>query len=508
MEILDCTLRDGGYYTNWDFNQKLIDGYLDSINKLPIDIIEIGYRNPKKTEYLGEYFYCPQYVLDHITKRCNKKIAIMLNEKDVRPEMLPALLKGCEKIDVVRMAIDPKNFKRALVLAKAVKEHGFTVALNVMYMSQWSDHKDFLDLLPEMDGVADYFNMVDSFGGVYPEDVKSIYADIVSKTKVKIGFHGHNNLELGLVNSLTAIDCGADIIDATITGMGRGAGNLKTELLLTAMNAKYNLDVDFNILGNVVNEFEELKKQYHWGTNLPYMIAGANSFPQKEVMEWVTNRVYSFNSIIRTLQNKKDGKKDNLKLPLLDSNEPYSKAIIVGGGPSAILHARGIINYLNQNQDVAVIHASAKNAKPYKDIKNHQYFCLVGNEGRRLESTFESLGNFKGHCILPPYPRKMGTYIPKSIKDQCVELKEINFTTTLLDTHTAIAIQAAIDLNIKEILLVGYDGYTESVTKVEQELSKENELLFGMATKKVNLKSLFPTAYNLPVESIYALINE
>ena len=72
------------------------------------------------------------------------------------------------------------------------------------------------------------------------EEVKE--HDLVkSKSDVKIGFHGHNNLELALINTLTAIDCGADIVDATVTGMGRGAGNLKTELLLTALNSRKGL---------------------------------------------------------------------------------------------------------------------------------------------------------------------------------------------------------------------------------------------------------------------------
>ena len=115
---------------------------------------------------------------------------------------------------------------------------------------------------------------------------------------------------MGLINTLTAIDCGIDYVDATILGMGRGAGNLNMELLLTCLN-KRGLDVDFNVLGDVITAFQPLYEQYKWGTNLPYMISGANSIPQKEVMEWATNRTYSFNSIVRALNNKKNNVKDN-----------------------------------------------------------------------------------------------------------------------------------------------------------------------------------------------------
>jgi 4-hydroxy 2-oxovalerate aldolase len=505
MKILDCTLRDGGYYTNWDFNRELVDSYLSAINQLPIDMIEVGYRSQPQKEYLGEYFYCPNHVINYLRQNCTKEIAIMLNEKEVNPDMIDFLLKGCEEIDIIRLAVDPQNFLRAIALAKVIKNKGFKVAFNVMYMSKWDEYPEFKASLHLANDSCDYFNMVDSYGGVFPEDVKRITQEVCSVLSIPVGFHGHNNLELGLINSLTALDNKATIIDATITGMGRGAGNLKTELLLTALNSQKKLEVDFNILGGVVNLFEELKSHYNWGTNLPYMIAGANSFPQKDVMEWVSNRFYSYNSIIRTLQNKKDGKSDNEKLELLNTKKGITKVIIIGGGPSANHHAEGIRKFLDLNKDIVVIHASSKNALPYKELTNKQIFCLIGNEGKRMEKVFHHLGNFNGICVLPPYPRKMGTYIPETIRKSCFELKEITFTDTLTDTHTSIALQTALELDAKEVLLVGYDGYVDNVTGLEVALSQENNFLFEQIKNKVSIKSLFPSAYNLEVVSLYSL---
>jgi 4-hydroxy 2-oxovalerate aldolase len=298
-KILDCTLRDGGYYTNWDFDRSLVEHYFEAFNALPIDYLEIGYRSKPLSKYFGEYFYCPPYVLQQARELSDKKLAIILNEKDVRADDVKNLLTPCDGlIDLVRIAVDPSNFKRALKLAEAVKALGYEVAFNVMYMSTWADRKEFLDSLGEVEGLVDIFYMVDSYGGVYPEDVREIYNLARSKMNVPMGFHGHNNLELALINTLTALDCGVDIIDATVTGMGRGAGNLKTELLLTTLNEKKGLNVDFTALAGIVADFEELRQKHHWGTNLPYMVSGANSLPQKDVMEWVTRRFYSMNSII------------------------------------------------------------------------------------------------------------------------------------------------------------------------------------------------------------------
>ena len=166
MKILDCTIRDGGYYTNWDFNQDIVKTYLESFNHLPVEYLEVGYRSAAKKEYLGEYFYCPIETLTRLKSISQKKLVIILNEKDVRAEDAELLLAPIkELVTMVRMAIDPKNFKRALGLAKKVKRLGFEVAFNVMYMSTWADEKEFLELIPQVDEVADYFYMVDSFGG-------------------------------------------------------------------------------------------------------------------------------------------------------------------------------------------------------------------------------------------------------------------------------------------------------------------------------------------------------
>jgi 4-hydroxy 2-oxovalerate aldolase len=510
MKILDCTIRDGGYYTNWDFDQSIVKTYLESFNHLPVEYLEVGYRSEAMEDYLGEYFYCPVETLQRITNLSNKKLVIILNEKDVRETDAEALLSPIiGLVTMVRMAIDPKNFERALSLAAEVKRLGFEVAFNVMYMSTWADEKEFLELIPQVDKVADYFYMVDSFGGVYPQDVKDTIALVRSKTNVKLGFHGHNNLEMALANTLTAIDEGIDIVDATVTGMGRGAGNLKTELLLTVLNAKGLLDFPYNELSKTVDDFTKLQQHYEWGANLPYMVSGANSLPQKQVMEWVSKRYYSFNSIIRALNNQSQGKVDNTKLPELDfgKEKTYAGALIVGGGPSVVKHSDAIDQFLIKNPGIVVIHASSRNAMSFTRVPNDQYFCLVGNEGHRLEEVFGDLSNVKGTCILPPYPRKMGTYIPKKLENQAFELKDVSFTDQLKDTHTALAIETARVMFINKLYIVGYYGYgEEAMGKKEQELFAENELLFNKAQQVgLELISLTSTSYKkLKKDSIFA----
>ncbi len=510
MKILDCTLRDGGYYTNWDFDSDSVETYIESFNHLPVDYLEIGYRSNPMKEYLGEFFYLPEYVLKGIREKSNKKLAVILNEKDIRAVDAEPLLSPCMTyLDMVRIAVAPDNFERALKLGEAVKELGFEVSFNVMYMSEWESNPGLMSLISNVDGIVDYFYMVDSFGGVFPEDVKKSMNLIRSKTDVKLGFHGHNNLEMGLSNTLTAIENGVDIVDATITGMGRGAGNLKMELLLTVLNSQGKVDLEYNWLSKVTDVFSELQKQYEWGTNLPYMVSGANSIPQKQVMEWVSKRFYSFNSIIRALANQSKGIKDNKQLPTLNFDEQkYNTALVIGGGPTAVRHAQAINELLKNHPDMAVIHASSKNALNFQNIKNDQYFCLVGNEGYRLESVFNK-SEVKGRCILPPFPRKMGTYIPEALSEKAYELSEVNFTDSFEDSHTALALQTALELKVDNIYVVGYDGYNESkMGDKERELFNENEYLFEKGNLEVGIESLTPTKYSkLPQSNIYSLLS-
>ena len=510
MNLLDCTLRDGGYYTNWDFDQELVINYAKSMEQLPIDYVEVGYRSIPLDGYLGKYYYCPVYVLEELKKLMpSKKIAIILNEKDIRVEHVEKLLLPIKPyVALIRIAVDPKNFKRAVKLAKAVKELGFELAFNVMYMSDWKNDPSFLNLLEGLDDTLDYFYMVDSFGGILPNEVKEIIKLVKSKTNVCLGFHGHDNLSMGLINTIVALEAGCDIIDATITGMGRGAGNLKTELLLTYLESQNKVEFDFNILGGIVAGFEDLNENYNWGTSLPYMFSGAHSLPQKDVMEWVGLNRYSLPSILNALNNKKLVQKDNIKLPILTKEKYCSTAILIGGGKSSTIHKKAIDKLLALDDNVVMIHVGARNIDSFSDIKTMQYFALIGVENQDVLMGIS--GRDKLHkCIYGPFPRKMGTTIPKSLVNISYELGEINFTKASKDSPFAIAAQLALDLKVSKILLVGFDGYDTNINQNQFTLAQENQRIIDDLNNIDNLSvySLNPTRYkSIKLTSIYGLL--
>ena len=504
MKLLDCTIRDGGYYTDWDFDRDLVLSYLENFENLPFDYLEVGYRSPPLKGYHGEYFYSNIDTLNFIRDNSSKKLAIILDEKNVEVDMLDTLLEPClGVVTLIRIAIDPINFDRAINLAIEIKKKGFEIGFNLMYMSNWDEYPEMIKDFRKLNNLVDYLYLVDSYGGVFPEEVRDVIKRVKANTNVKLGFHGHNNLEMALANTLVAIEEGIDIVDSTILGMGRGAGNLKTELLLVSLAKKYGNGINFDSLADITGKFQTLKDHYDWGTSLPYMVSGVNSLPQKQVMDWVSKRSYSLNSITRALLTV-----ENSNYITFNPKSQFESVVIVGGGASIDKHKNHIINFLNSDiNGLALIHASSKNAKVFDDVKLKQFFCLVGNEGLRLEGVFDDLSNFQGSCILPPSPRTMGTYVPHSVQENTYELSEINFTELAHDSHTAIAIQTALLLGAKTIFLIGFDGYSgDNISERLQELFIENNNLFNSMPKDINCVSLTPTKYSgVQHSSIYKM---
>ena len=224
-------------------------------------------------------------------------------------------------------------------------------------------------------------------------------------------------------------------------------------------------------------------------------------------MALVTNRVYSFNNIVRAVDNKRIHVADNAHYPLLD--EPSSEEVmIIGGGQSVSAHINAILRYLLNHPDTAVVFATTRHASLFRDVSNKKYFVLVGNEAKRMLKTVPQ-EFYQGCCVLPPYPRKMGTDVPSYAQATTFELPEISFINRYSDSCTTVALQIAIELQAKRVNIVGYDGYRgQMLSEKELTLTSENRELFETFTKSVHpLYSLTPSLFNaLKSESIYQLI--
>ncbi|MBQ9752770.1 MAG: aldolase catalytic domain-containing protein [Paludibacteraceae bacterium] len=502
MKILDCTLRDGGYYTHWDFNRDIVRLYLGTLAQMPVDYIELGYRSVSQECYEGEYCYLPVSTLRFCKLHCgNKKLVVMVNAKEINETNIVGLLEPCcGYVDMVRVAVRPSDIKEMHKIIRVIKGMGFEICLNVMYMSTWQQIGGFFEELIGIENLADYLCMVDSYGAVLPDDIPEIINKIRQYTPIPLCFHGHQNMELAFANTLKAIDCDCQIVDSTITGMGRGAGNLKTELLLTYLSS-LGEDIPFHSLNTLIDEFERLKDKYRWGVNLPYMISGAYSLPQKDIMEWMSRRRYSVSSIVQTLQNRTLGNKKLQFEPLEKSSAKYS--LIIGGGDSVVVHLDAIQSFILKNKTcISIVFSSTKHLSLFDFIPSEiqRYICLVGTEGRRLQK-YDVHRRENDIYVINSVACQMDTYIPSFAIEHTKQLPLCASNSEYPDSPLFISLSIATG---KEIFLAGFDGYV-NIDEDAYDLMHENQTILDNYIGDV--KSLLPTRYNnLRVESIYTMI--
>lgn len=511
-QVLDCTLRDGGYYTDWDFDDELVDLYVDNLAKLPLAAVEIGYCSHPSPGYKGQWAYLNRAKLAKVKARLapDQELAVMLDAKDTSPDRVTELVGDLVGVvDMVRMAVAPNQFEHGLALARVLKGLGFRVGFNTMYLSTYDKDCSELEVLRDAGDAIDVLALVDSYGGCTPDTVRNHIGKAVSMfPNIAVGFHGHDNTCLAYANTLAALEAGAQSIDATFVGMGRGAGNTRTEMLLVH-KASLGEDVDFDACAQIVDRFEELRAIYGWGANLPYMLSGATSLPQKDVMDWLGKNRYSPVSVVRALKNQGGEDADQREFPELRPNslalDEASAVIVIGGGDSVEKHREALCTFVERRAPI-VIHANTRHLDLIDDLGANQVVCLPGNAATKLPTDVD-LDNVAGFVVAVP-PRFSGT-VPADLPRPVFQTGTFTASGELGPISDLgpldLALGAARTLNAKRIYLIGFDGYP-TATVAQQELATEtqNALDRIQAEPDVKVYSLTPTLYALPTWSLYA----
>lgn len=280
IKILDCTLRDGGYYTDWKFEDNLVQEYLSSMSKAPVDIIELGYKSPNGGE---KYKACKEDDLSPLVSQFNlkDKLCFMLDAKDFDNKNLDVAFEDANIVEQseslfswVRVAVKSFQVDLGIKIVNKLKSLGYeNIGFNLMGVSLLpvEDIKDIAHNISEANLGLKALYFADSFGSLTPADISAIATGMQSKYKGNIGFHAHANMGLELANAMMAKSSGVNFIDVTMTGMGRGAGNLKTEQFLLY------LEHDISDMLPALEHFEALKARYGWGWNVGYMHSGMKS---------------------------------------------------------------------------------------------------------------------------------------------------------------------------------------------------------------------------------------
>lgn len=286
IKVLDCTIRDGGLINKWQFNNEMVKKVFLSLVHSGVDYMEIGYKSSEKyfsRDENGAWKFCSEDDLKRIIgdTETPMKLSAMADIGRIDYHDIPE--KKDSALGMIRVACYVKEVDKGISLAHHCMEKGYETTLNLMAVSKVieRDLDEALDDLSKSHIPTVY--VVDSFGSMYSEQIhflaKKYFEAMPGKT---LGIHTHNNQQLAFANTIEAIIAGVNMIDATIYGMGRGAGNCPLELLLSFLkNPKFDIRPILEVIQDI---FIPMKAETEWGYHIPYLITGIlNEHPRSGI---------------------------------------------------------------------------------------------------------------------------------------------------------------------------------------------------------------------------------
>jgi 4-hydroxy 2-oxovalerate aldolase len=294
LKVLDCTIRDGGLINNHLFTDELVRAVYETCIAAGIDYMEIGYKNSERLftrDEFGPWKHCREddmrrIVGDHDPQATGLKLSAMADatKSDWKEQVEPA---DQSVLSMIRVAFYAHQVSEAVEMIQHAHEMGYETTANLMAVSNFSEDEIDTCLEQIRETPADVMVIVDSFGHLYRENIDKLYkkyAAALEGTGKEVGMHAHNNLELAFANTIEAIILGSNRVDATMYGLGRGAGNCRMELLLGFLrNPKFDLRPIVKLLQTY---FLDLREELEWGPLVPYNLTGQMNLHPRNAMEW------------------------------------------------------------------------------------------------------------------------------------------------------------------------------------------------------------------------------
>jgi 4-hydroxy 2-oxovalerate aldolase len=305
VRVLDCSVRDGGICNDWQFPADLVKRTYRALHAAGVDYMEIGYRatpgtfDPAKS---GPWKGTTDDALATFVDDTGIKLAVMLDWgratiADLRP-------RSQSPLSMVRVACYAQDIDGAVELLHRAQDLGYEVMCNVMAVSTCTPQvvDGFLGKLH--DSTIPNVALVDSFGAFYPHHVRYLIRKYKNwlRPEQRLGIHVHNNQETAFANTIVAVEEGAGLLDATVLGMGRGAGNCPLELLLMYLDSpRYAVEPVLEL----VEEYAALKRELQWGYHVPYAIAGWLNVHPRDAIAQMTDTERTVLEFYRGLLEKR-----------------------------------------------------------------------------------------------------------------------------------------------------------------------------------------------------------
>ena len=526
IKVLDCTVRDGGYLNSWNFDSKVVRECYRALSKAGVDYVELGYRGTEKyfsKDDFGLWRFSPEEAVSEATANIKgAKVALMADfGRSDLDDFLPASESA---VTLVRVAAQRDGLKEAVRFIDGLKKKGYETSLNAMgYTNMTALEREELARMLKGSAV-DYIYLADSYGSIFPYQIEGLVEPIRDVEGVELGFHPHNSLMMAFANTLEAVRCGVTVVDSSIYGMGRGAGNLNTEILLAYLEGE--LGGRFNsipVLNIIDRYFTDFHRDTAWGYKLPIMLSGMFRCHPNYAKALVDAKEYTIEDIWKAMEYIRKKNPVGFSRELLDeviaggvigglSEEARSgvssskvHCARVSGGDSALgVGAAGSpVTYLDRHRDRDfLVLATGPSLKKYKDkidefIKKYDPVILGANNLDGLfvpdYHAFNNKRRFMKYVDTVSADSKLliGEYIPDEMVCEYTEreYESIRYVD-ILDADFAVeggVVQAncrtisvllmgvAIAMGAKRVFAAGMDGYVGAPTADELHFYKEGE---------------------------------
>lgn len=310
IKVVDCTLRDGGIVNDFKFDDEFVKDLYKANIAAGVDYMEFGYKASKdifSVDDFGKWKFCDEESIREIVcdNNTDLKIAVMadVGRTDYKKDIIQ---KKDSVIDMIRIATYVNTIPAAIEMINYCADLGYEVTINIMAVSTASEKE--LDLALDMLGKskANVIYLVDSYGSLYPEQIIAYskkYLKIAEKYGKRIGIHAHNNQQLAFANTIESCTTGVSYLDATMSGMGRGAGNCYMELLMGFLrNPKYSINP---VLKFVENHMLPLKASgVVWGCDVQYMLTGQQNQHPRSAMAFTADKRTDYFNFYQTLLDR------------------------------------------------------------------------------------------------------------------------------------------------------------------------------------------------------------
>ncbi len=379
IQLLDCTLRDGGYTNDWEFGHNNIISIIDRLEQAGTDIIEIGFLDERRPFDINRTIMPDTASAEKILGKKNHG-AMLVGMIDYGTCGIDMLSPASESVlDGIRVIFKKHLMHEAMDFCAKVKALGYKVFSQLVSITSYND-KELAELVSLVNKVKPYaVSMVDTYGLLHPDDMQKYYEQLDNTVapEVQIGFHAHNNFQLAYANDIAFLNKPAKhdiVVDATLYGMGKSAGNSQTELVSMYLNDRFGKDYRINYyLESIEETIMDFYKKTPWGYKMFFYLCAKNRCHPNYVTTLLKKDELSVSSLDKALgmiepESKKllydkdiaENVFDEIKA---DDSADYDRLstdlsgrniLIIGPGKNVQLQERAIREYISVNNPLII----------------------------------------------------------------------------------------------------------------------------------------------------------